>query len=55
MPYSVTCKENMNAHYTIFNLTPRKQNKCILSGVRISMLNVLLLVIITVVCLTTGL
>lgn len=41
MPYSLTCKENIYAHFVIFNLTPRKQNKCILTGVRISMLNVM--------------
>jgi len=40
MPYSLTCKESIYAHFIIFKLTPRKQNKCILSGVRISMLNV---------------
>jgi len=40
MHSSLTCKENIYAHFVIFNLTPRKQNKRILSGVRISMLNV---------------
>jgi hypothetical protein len=39
MPHSSTCKENIYAHFVIFNLTPRKENKRILSVVRISMLN----------------
>jgi hypothetical protein len=40
MPYSLTCKKNIYAYFIIFNLAPRRQNKCILSVVRISMLNV---------------